>query len=87
MQRMQLVIGALTRTYDRVIVVADRIDDWPDEDVRPDIAAIVCGPDTTESLRTELYDFVLARGAHSAVIVRYTSDFDLGGDREESAAA
>ena len=85
MQRMRLVIGALTHTYDKVIVVADKVDDWPDEYVQPDIAAIVCGADTTESLRTELYDFVLARGAHSAVIVRY-SDFDLG-DHEKSAAA
>ena len=31
MQRMQLVIGALTHTYDKVIVVADKLDDWPDE--------------------------------------------------------
>ena len=43
MQRMRLVIGALTHTYDKVIVVADKLDDWPDEHVRPDIAAIVCG--------------------------------------------
>jgi Mrp family chromosome partitioning ATPase len=85
MQRMKLVVGALTHTYDKVVVVADKVDDWPDEHVRPDIAAIVCGADTTESLRTELYDFVLARGAHSAVIVRF-SDFDLG-DPEKSAAA
>ena len=85
MQRMRLVVGALTHTYDKVILVADKVDDWPDEYVQPDIAAIVCGADTTESLRTEIYDFVLARGAHSAVIVRY-SDFDLG-DHEKSAAA
>lgn len=85
MQRIQLVIGALTHTYDKVIVVADKLDDWPDEFVRPDIAAIVCGPETTESLRTEVYDVALARGAHSALIVRYTSDSELGG--EASAAA
>ncbi len=85
MQRMRLVIGALSHTYDKVIVVADKLDDWPDEHFRPDIAAIVCGPETTEFLRTEVYDVALARGAHSAVIVRYTSDFDLG--QEESAAA
>jgi uncharacterized protein involved in exopolysaccharide biosynthesis len=84
MQRMQLVIGALTHTYDKVIVVADKLDDWPDEFVRPDIAAIVCGPETTESLRTEVYDVALARGAHSALIVRY-SDSEFGG--EASAAA
>jgi len=85
MQRMQLVIGALTHTYDKVIVVADRIDDWPDEFVKPDIAAIVCGPETSESLRTEVYDVALARGALSAVIVRY-SDFDLNGEAKSAAA-
>ena len=85
MQRMQMVVGALTHTYDKVIVVADKIDDWPDEHVKPDIAAIVCGPETSENLRTEVYDVALARGAHSAVIVRY-SDFDFNGE-EKSAAA
>jgi uncharacterized protein involved in exopolysaccharide biosynthesis len=85
MQRMQLVINALTHTYDKVIVVADKIDDWPDEFVKPDIAAIVCGPETTEALRTEVYDVALARGAQSALIVRYSSDSDFGG--EASAAA
>lgn len=85
MQRMQLVIGALTHTYDKVIVVADRIDDWPNEFVKPDIAAIVCGPETSESLRTEVYDVALARGAHSAVIVRY-SDFDFNGEAKSAAA-
>jgi Mrp family chromosome partitioning ATPase len=85
MQRMQLVVGALSHTYDKVIVIADKIDDWPDEFVTPDIAAIVCGPETSEGLRTEVYDVALARGAHSAVIVRY-SDFDLNGE-EKSAAA
>jgi hypothetical protein len=68
-----------------VILVADKLDDWPDEHLRPDVAAIVCGPETTELLRTEVYDTVIARGAKSAIIVRYTSDLDLG--REESAAA
>jgi hypothetical protein len=85
MARIQMVIGALTHSYDKVIVVADKIDDWPDEHVRPDLAAIVCGPEATEFLRTELYDFVLARGARSALIVRYSSEHDL--NREASAAA
>jgi uncharacterized protein involved in exopolysaccharide biosynthesis/Mrp family chromosome partitioning ATPase len=82
LQRMQLVIGALTHTYDKVIVVSDKLDDWPDEHVRPDLAAIVCGPETTELLRTEMYDAALARGAKSAVIVRLSGD-----DISESAAA
>jgi succinoglycan biosynthesis transport protein ExoP len=80
MQRMQLVIGALTHTYDKVIVVADKLDDWPDEHVRPDIAAIVCGTDTSEMLRTEAYDTALARGAKSALIVR------LSGGNKSAAA-
>jgi uncharacterized protein involved in exopolysaccharide biosynthesis len=74
LQRMQLVIGALTHTYDKVIVVADKLDDWPNEFVKPDIAAIVCASDTTELLRTEVYDAALARGARSAIIVRLSSD-------------
>ncbi len=80
LQRMQLVIGALTHTYDKVIIVADRLDDWPHEHVRPDIAAIVCDPETSEDFRTEAYDTALARGAKSAIIVRLS-------DTSESAAA
>ncbi len=86
MQRMQLVVAALTHSYDKVILVADKLDDWPAEHLRPDVAAIICGPETTESLRAEVYDTAIKRGAKSAVIVSYTSDLDLGG-REESAAA
>jgi hypothetical protein len=85
-QRLQIVINALTHTYDKVIVVADKLDEWPDEHVRPDVAAIVCGSETTELLRTEVYDAALARGAKSAIIVRYTGDSDAG-DNEESEAA
>ncbi len=86
MQRMQLVVAALTHSYDKVILVADKLDDWPDEHLRPDVVAIVCGPETTERLRAEVYDAALERGAKSAVIISYTSDLDFGG-REESAAA
>ena len=86
MQRMQLVIAALTHTYDKVIIVADKLDDWPNDYLQPDVAAIVCGPETTESLRADVYDTALLRGAKSAVIVRYASELDHGG-REESAAA
>ncbi len=86
MQRMQLVVAALTHSYDKVILVANKLDDWPNEHLRPDIAAIVCLPETTERLRTEVYEAAIARGAKSAVIVSFTSDLDLGG-REESAAA
>ena len=87
LQRLQLAIGALTHTYDKVVVVTDSLDDWPYDYVRPDLAAIVCGPDTTELMRTEVYDAALERGARNALIVRYTSDSDDSNGREESAAA
>lgn len=86
LQRMQLVVAALSHSHDKVLIVADRLDDWPDEYLKPDVAAIVCDPETTERLRTAVYDTALQRGAKSAVIVRYTSDLDLSGE-EESAAA
>ncbi|HWT30830.1 MAG TPA: exopolysaccharide transport family protein, partial [Propylenella sp.] len=76
LQRMQLVVGALTHTYDKVVIVADRLEDWPHDHVKPDLAAIVCGPDTTELSRTELYDTAIARGAKNVLIVRYAGDSD-----------
>jgi Mrp family chromosome partitioning ATPase len=85
-KRLQMVVGALTHTYDKVIVVAEKMDDWPNEHIRPDVAAVVCGPETTEALRTEVYDAALARGAESAIIVRYAGDHDTD-DRGESEAA
>ena len=86
MQRMQLVIGALTHTYDKVIVVADKLDDWPDE-YR---AARYRGDRLRRRRRRSrfaprLYDVALARGAHSALIVRYTATSISAA--EESAAA
>ena len=83
-QRLQLVVGALTHTYDKVIVVADTLADWPDQHMHPDLAAIVCGPGTTEIMRTELYESALERGARSAVIVRFSSDGD-GVEASEAA--
>jgi succinoglycan biosynthesis transport protein ExoP len=85
-QRLRIVIGALSHTYDKVIVVADSLADWPSEHITPDLAAIVCGPETTEDRRQELYEAVLENGARSALIVRYTSDPD-GHDVLTSAAA
>ncbi len=86
LQRMRLVVNALTHSYDKVIVVADRLDDWPDEFVRPDVAAVVCGPETSEEMRAEVYDSAIARGARNAIIVSYAGDSD-GDGKEESAAA
>jgi exopolysaccharide transport family protein len=87
LQRLQLAIGALTHTYDKVIVVADSLDDWPAEHVRPDLAALVCAPDTTERLRTQIYETALERGAKSALIVRWASEHDESDGRPESEAA
>jgi hypothetical protein len=86
LQRLRIVVGALSHTYDKVIVVADSLADWPSEHITPDLAAIVCGPETTEDRRQELYEAVLENGARSALIVRYTSDPD-GHDLLTSAAA
>jgi hypothetical protein len=81
-----MVIGALTHTYDKVIVIADGLDDWPDAYVRPDMAAIVCGPDTSEDERAEAYENALARGAQSVIIVRYTGESDRDGEEKTEAA-
>jgi tyrosine-protein kinase Etk/Wzc len=85
-ERLQLVIGALAHSYDKVMFVADKLDDWPDAYLQPDVAAVVCAPEMTENRRSEVYDAALARGAKSAVIVRFASETDAGGE-EESAAA
>ena len=82
LQRMRLVIGALTHTYDKVVVVADKLDDWPDEHVQPDVAAIVCEADASELLCSEVYEAALERGARSAIIVRLSGD---GTDESEAA--
>jgi exopolysaccharide transport family protein len=85
-QRLPLVLGALSHTYDKVIVVVDRFADWPHEHLHPDLAAIVCEPDASDESRADVYEAALERGAKTAVIVRYTSDMN-GGSRRESAAA
>jgi hypothetical protein len=55
--------------------------------VRPDLAALVCAPDTTERLRTDIYETALERGARSALIVRWASEPGESDDRPESEAA
>jgi hypothetical protein len=86
LQRLQLVIGALTHTYDKVLVVADKLGSWPHEHIRPDIAAIVCGPDASEEMRVRAYESALERGAKSAVIVRYSHDGGTDGLEASEAA-
>jgi uncharacterized protein involved in exopolysaccharide biosynthesis len=72
LQRLQIVIGALSHTYDKVIVVADRFQDWPHAHIRPDLAVIVCGPDSTEAVRNEVSEEALKRGAREVLVARYT---------------
>ncbi len=85
-ERLALVLGALTHTYDKVIVVADSLDDWPYEHVRPDLCALVCGPETTDEMRSELYDRALSKGAKAALIVRFSGDNGTGEPSESEAA-
>jgi hypothetical protein len=73
LQRLSLAVGALSHTYDKVIVVAHRLADWPADCVRPDLAAIVCGSGVPERRRRALYDETIARGARSALVVRRTN--------------
>ncbi len=68
--RLRAVIGALTRTYDKVILVANSMQDWPAE-LQPDLAAIICPPDATEQARSKALAAVLARGAGRALVVRF----------------
>jgi len=87
LQRLQIVIGALTHSYDKVVLVADAISDWPEAHLKPDFAAVVCAPDLSETARSAAYDAALAKGAGSVVIVRYTPDEGRAADLPESAAA
>ncbi len=75
LQRLTLVIGALAHTYDKVILVCDRLQDWPDSYVRPHLAAIVCKADADERLRRGAYANAVNRGAYNALIVRRSPDY------------
>ena len=86
MQRLQLAVAALTHTYDKVIIAADSLADWPDQYVKPDLAAIICEPDMSETLRGEHYEAVLQRGAANALIVRYAHEGETD-ELEASEAA
>jgi hypothetical protein len=70
LKRLTTAIASLARRYDKVILVADRLQDWPNRHVRPDFAVLVCDPDIDERSRRALYDSVLRRGAGKALIVR-----------------
>ena len=85
-ERLALVLGALTHTYDKVIVVADSLDDWPYEHVRPDLCALVCGPETDDEMRADLYERALSKGAKAALIVRFSGS-DGAGEPSKSEAA
>jgi polysaccharide biosynthesis transport protein len=85
LQRLSLVIGALSHTYDKVVVVADALADWPAEHVRPDLAAIVCGAGRAEAGRKAVYEWVLEQGARSAVVVRRVAGPEPANDADPDA--
>jgi succinoglycan biosynthesis transport protein ExoP len=82
LERLALAVGALTHAYDKVVIVADGLGDWPAEHVRPDLAAIVCGPDLDEAGRRAAYERALEQGARSALIIRRVADADGAGRSE-----
>ena len=59
------------------------VDDRPPA---PDLAAIVCRPETSDAVRAERYETALSRGAANALIVHYAGEDD-GQGGETSAAA
>jgi uncharacterized protein involved in exopolysaccharide biosynthesis len=68
--RLTTAIASLTKRYDKVILVADRVEDWPNRFVRPDFALLVCEPELDDRSRRTVYESVLQRGARKALIVR-----------------
>jgi uncharacterized protein involved in exopolysaccharide biosynthesis len=87
LQRLQLVIGALTHTYDKVVVVANSIEDWPHEQVKPDLAAIVCGPGVSDESGAAAQQAALDRGARTALVLPFEPAQPRIDARDESAAA
>ncbi len=85
LQRLALVIAALTHTYDAVIVAADSLADWPAEHVRPDLAAVICSSDLPESDRRHAYESALERGARNAIVVRLEDTPDQFEEATEAA--
>jgi len=70
LKRLATAVAKLARRYDKVILVADRVEDWPHLFVRPDFAVLVCDPTMDDASRKALYDSVRKRGAKQALIVR-----------------
>ncbi|SEP98410.1 exopolysaccharide transport protein family [Faunimonas pinastri] len=84
MQRLSLVVGALSHSYDRVIVLADTLADWPNSHIKADLVVLVCNPELDMDRRLDLHEKALELGARNALIVRYTS---RDGARESASAA
>ncbi len=70
LKRLATAIESLAKRYSRVIVVAERTGDWPDQVIRPDLAVIVCDPQMDDRMRLTVYRDVINRGARQALIVR-----------------
>jgi hypothetical protein len=71
LKRLTAVVARLAGRYDKIILVADRLEDWPDRFVRPDLAVLVCSPDLDAQTRRMIYASALRRGARKALIVRH----------------
>ena len=87
LQRLTLVIGALAHTYDKVLLVSDRLSDWPHAHVRPHLAAIVCKAQTGDDRRRAAYAEAVGRGAYNALIVRRSPDHRQRSDTAPAPAA
>ncbi|WP_051631131.1 GumC family protein [Afifella pfennigii] len=70
LQRLTLVIGALSYTYDRVVIVANRFEDWPVDYISPDLAMVVCAADADPEARRSLHRQALDAGARSALVLQ-----------------
>ncbi len=87
LKRLTVAVRNLCDRYGKVMLVAHRMEDWPDRFVQPDLAVLVCDPRLDEKSRRALYRQVMKRGAKKALIVR--NELVLGdpaGDEEQQAA-
>ncbi|MBZ8134559.1 exopolysaccharide transport family protein [Afifella sp. IM 167] len=86
LQRLSLVVGALRHSYDRVVVVADRYDDWPAEFVTPDLAVLVCAPEADSQARRTLHRSAIDAGARAALVLQRSDEEAPEPQRAEEAA-
>ncbi|WP_164879707.1 GumC family protein [Afifella aestuarii] len=86
LQRLSLVIGALSNTYDRVVLLADRFEDWPSDYVRPDLAVLVCDEDMGAEARRRLHRQAMEAGARNAILLQRSNEAGAEPQAAEEAA-